>query len=155
VDAGAEDIVVVLMTPWEDETGRPRYTPVGGLKGLFLAAGAAFEWALLASFQADLKLFKRTNKIVRLTLENHRLQAENAALRTQLQGESIPSPMSRVADLEYREIAPPVIVSPQRQIPLLDIIRYDPDNHEKLYHMGYEDARTAWKQAGRVVEGQG
>ena len=30
-----------------------------------------------------------------------------------------------------------------------------PDNHEKLYHMGYEDARTAWKQAGRVVEGQG
>ena len=155
VDAGADDIVVVLMTPWEDETDRPRYTPVGGLKGLFLAAGAAFEWALLASFQADLKLFKRTNKIVRLTLENYRLQAENAALRTQLQGESIPSPMSRVAALEYREIAPPVIVSPQRQIPLLDIIRYDPDNHEKLYHMGYEDARTAWKQAGRVVEGQG
>jgi NTE family protein len=153
VDAGAEEIVVVLMTPWEDEKERPRYTPVGGLQGLFLAAQAAFEWALLASFQADLKLFQRTNRIVRLTIENRRLQAENAALRARLRGQSRPASAIEIDDLEQREIEPPVIVSPQRPIPVADIIRYELDNHEKLYQMGYEDARVAWQRAGRQVEG--
>jgi len=156
IDAGAEDIVVVLMTPWEDEENRPRYTPVGGVKGLLSAAQAAFEWALLASFQADLKLFHRTNQVVRLTIENTRLQAENEALRTQLRGQSQPSlsPQARPTDLQHQEIQPPVIVSPRRPIPLVDVIRYSPDNHEGLYNMGYKDARAAWARAGRHVEGQ-
>ncbi|MGD9100973.1 MAG: patatin-like phospholipase family protein [Anaerolineae bacterium] len=152
VDAGAEDIVVVLMTPWEDEADRPRYTPVGGLKGLLLAAQSAFEWALLASFQADLKLFRRTNKIVQLTIENRRLELENAALRAQLQGQGTPSEVGAV-DLAHREIQSPIIVSPQRPIPVTDIISYDLNNHEKLYVMGYEDAKAAWVRAGRPVEG--
>jgi NTE family protein len=155
VDAGADDIVVVLMTPWEDELERPRYTPVGGLKGLVTAAQAAFEWALLASFQGDLKLFNRTNDIVRLTLQNRMLRRENAALREQLRDGSI----SYGADVEqvdskYREIECPVIVSPQRPIPLIDILRYELDNHIKLYSLGYEDAKAAWERAGRRVEGQ-
>jgi len=158
IDAGGGDIVVVLMTPWEDEEDRPRYTPVGGVKGLLAAAQAAFEWALLASFQADLKLFRRTNEVVRLTIENARLQAENEALKTQLRGQSQPSfspPAGAVnLDLQHQEIAPPVIVSPQRPIPLADIIRYSLDNHEGLYRMGYEDAKAAWARTGRQVEGQ-
>jgi len=156
IDAGAEDIVVVLMTPWEDEENRPRYTPVGGVKGLLEAAQAAFEWALLASFQTDLKLFHRINQVVRLSIENARLRAENEALKAQLHGQSQPSlsPQAGAVDLKHQEIDPPVIVSPQRPIPLVDIIRYNPDNHEWLYQMGYEDAKTAWARAGRPVEGQ-
>jgi hypothetical protein len=84
IDAGAEDIVVVLMTPWEDKQGRPKYTPVNGVRGLLAAAQAAFEWALLASFQADLKLFHRTNEVIQLTVENEHLRAENQALRARL-----------------------------------------------------------------------
>jgi len=153
IDAGAEDIVVVLMTPWEDEENRPRYTPVGGVRGLLSTAQAAFEWALLASFQADLKLFHRTNRVVRLTIENARLQAENEALKAQLSGQ-LPSSEVRGIDLRHQEIEPPVIISPQRPIPLVEIIRYDPDNHERLYRMGYEDAKAAWGRAGRPVEGE-
>jgi len=123
------------------------------VQGLLAAAQAAFEWALLASFQADLKLFHRTNQVVRLTIENARLQAENEALKAQLQGQTSPS-QAEAVDLRHQEIAPPVIVSPQRPIPLVDIIRYNPENHEWLYQMGYEDAKAAWSQAGKSVEGQ-
>jgi hypothetical protein len=58
------------------------------------------------------------------------------------------------ADSKYREIASPVIISPQRPIPLVDILRYELDNHVKLHSLGYEDARAAWARAGRRVEGQ-
>jgi hypothetical protein len=37
----------------------------------------------------------------------------------------------------------------------IDIIRYDLKNHEKLYEMGYQDAKTAWLRTGRRVEGRG
>ena len=152
IDAGAEDIIVVLMTPWENERNRSRYMPVGGVQGLLAAAQAAFEWALLASFQADMKLFHRTNQIVQLTVENARLQEENAALQAQLQRQS-PSSQAEDVDLAFQEIAPPIIVSPRRPIPVADIIRYSLDTHEHLYQMGYEDAQAAWAEAGRVVEG--
>ncbi len=154
IDAGAEDIVVVLMTPWENEENRPRYAPVGGVSGLLETAQAAFEWALLASFQADLKLFHRTNQVVRLTIESARLRMENEALRARLKGQSLTTRQIGLSDLGHQEIAPPVIVSPQRPIPLVEIVRYNLDNHERLYQMGYEDARAAWVQSGRQVEGQ-
>ena len=152
VDAGAEDIVVVLMTPWETERSRPQYTSVGGVRGLLAAAQAAFEWALLASFQTDLKLFNRTNQVVRLSVENAQLRVENRDLKVRLQQQ--PSAQARPVDLLHREVSTPVIISPQRPIPLVDVIRYRPENHEQLYQMGYEDARAAWAHAGRRVEGQ-
>jgi NTE family protein len=155
IDAGAEDIIVVLMTPWEDEKNRPRYTPAGGVQGLLVAAQAAFEWALLASFQTDLKLFHRTNQVVQLAIENARLRAENETLKAQLRGDTRPSYRAKALELDHQQIDSPVIVSPQRPIPLADIIRYNPDNHEKLYQMGYEDAKAAWARAGRQIEGQG
>lgn len=121
-----------------------------------MAAQAAFEWALLASFQADLKLFRRTNQVVRLTIENARLQAENEALKVQLRGQSplSPSSQSGTTRLRHQEVDPPVIVSPRHPIPLAEIIRYNLDNHKWLYQMGYEDARAAWIRVGRPVEGE-
>lgn len=151
IDAGAEDIVVVLMTPWEDEQNRPRYTSAGGVQGLIAAAQTAFEWALLASFQADLKLFRRTNEVVRLRAEVARLQAENAALKAGLTGQTAPSDQTASS---HREITWPVIIAPQEAIPVADIIRYELDTHEKLWQMGYEDARAAWRRTGRKVEGE-
>ena len=153
IDAGASDIVVVLMTPWEDEHHRPRYTSSGGIQGLLSAAQAAFEWALLASFQADLKLFRRTNEVVQLRGELARLQAENVALKAQLAGQSAAS-SSPQAEVRHRDIQWPVIISPAEPIPVADIIRYDPDNHEKLHELGYQDAKAAWRRAGRQVEGE-
>jgi len=153
IDAGAEDIVVVLMTPWEEKGNRPRYSPAGGVKGLLTTAQAAFEWALLASFQTDLKLFHRTNRLVQLTVENARLRAENENLRAQLRGQASLSPSAGEVGLTHKEIHSPIIISPGRPIPLTDIIRYVPENHEGLYQMGYEDAKVAWAGAGRAVEG--
>jgi NTE family protein len=153
IDAGAEDIVVVLMTPWEDEENCPRYTPAGGIQGLLVAAQAAFEWALLASFQADLKLFHRTNQVVGLLIENARLQRENAKLKAQLLGPTASSTPVEEPGVKHQQISPPVIVSPHQPIPVADIIRYTLDTHEQLYQMGYEDARAAWVRAGRRVEG--
>jgi hypothetical protein len=152
----------VLMTPWEDEKNCPRYSPVGGVRGILAAAQAAFDWVLIASFQADLKLFHRTNEVVQLRAEIAALQADIAALRAendslqaQLRGQSPPSPSSQLgaAEPQHREIQPPVIVSPHTPIPVEEIIRYEPKTHEKLYQMGYEDARTAWVRAGRKLEG--
>jgi len=159
VDAGASDIVVVLMTPWEDDKNRPRYFTSGGVQGLLEAAQIAFEWALLASFQADLKLFRRTNEWVQLRAEVARLQAENAALRTQITGQSAaaqvpPAFASPMPASRHRNVGWPVIVSPQAAIPVADIIRYELSTHEKLYELGYQDARSAWRRAGRKVEGE-
>jgi NTE family protein len=155
IDAGAEDIVVVLMTPWDDKRERPKYVPVSGVRGLLAAAQAAFEWALLASFQADLKLFHRTNEVIQLTVENERLRAENQDMRTRLGEATLSASSSEVGapDLEHRAVPSPIVVAPQQAIPLADIIRYEKDNHERLHRMGYEDAKTAWARAGRRVEG--
>ena len=155
VDAGADEIVVVLMTPWEDERGRPRYAPADGVRGLLGVAQAAFEWALLASFQTDLKLFRRTNQVVRLEIDNARLRLENAELRVRLQEPPLASSPERGAHPLRRAVDEPVIISPQRPIPLVDVIRYRLDSHERLHQMGYEDARSAWTRAGREVEGWG
>ncbi|MDX1523285.1 MAG: patatin-like phospholipase family protein, partial [Anaerolineae bacterium] len=129
IDAGATEIVVVLMSPWEDENQQPRYIPVGmqasGLQRLLVAAEAAFEWAIVASFQADLRLFNRTNEIVQLRAESDTVSSSTT----------------------HRVLEPPIIVSPETPIPVLDIIRYEPDTHAKLYEMGYKNARATWKKA--------
>jgi predicted acylesterase/phospholipase RssA len=154
IDAGSGDIVVVLMTPWEDEKNRPRHVSAGGLQGLLATAQAAVEWTLLASFQTDLKLFNRTNEVVRLSIENARLRAENVALKIQVQQAQVGlAPQGEGGALKHQEIQPPVIVSPRQPIPLLDMVRYSLDNHERLYEMGYEDAKAAWERVGRAVEG--
>ena len=150
IDAGANEIIVVLMTPWENEADRPKYVPSGGIKGLLSVAQSAFEWALLASFQADLKLFKRTNEVVRLGIENERLRAENEILRSEL--EQRRSALGEGEPLAHREIQSPIIVSPQEPISLAQILQYEPDNHEELYNMGFADAENAWADAGRHVE---
>lgn len=154
IDAGAEEIVVVLMTPWED--GERVRLP----GGLLEAAGMAFEWALLASFQADLKMFRRMNQLVRLQVENARLRLVNSVLKSRLQGEEadfMDADGDGVPDIlqkALRLLPEPVIVAPERPIPVDQIVRYSLKGHEAVYKLGYEDAKRAWRESGRVVEGE-
>jgi NTE family protein len=157
IDAGAEEIVVVLMTPWDDEDEGENRLP----RNLLEAAGVAFEWALLASFQADLKMFRRINELVRLQLENARLRAANAALLAQLyeknapkledaDGDGIPDILQK----DYQTLPEPIIVAPRRPIPVEQIVSYTFEGHQAVYEMGYNDAKRAWRESGRQVEGE-
>jgi len=156
IDAGAEEIVVVIMTPWESQS-KPTIEPP---RNLLAAASTTLEWALLASFQADLKMFRRVNELVRLQLENARLRATNALLRQQLSGGEtnlVDKNKDGIPDIlqeKYRELLDPIIVAPGEVIPVEQIIRYTREGHEKLYEMGYEDAKRAWHAAGNLVEGE-
>ena len=155
IDAGAEDIVVVIMTPWEDDEEMHVEPP----KNMLTAASTMLEWALLASFQSDLKMFRRINEMVRLQLENARLQAANRLLVSQLRGENldfVDEDGDGVPDIiqnQYHELPEPLIVAPQKAIAVDRIVRYTKEGHEELYQMGYDDAKRAWIAAGKEVEG--
>ena len=156
IDAGAEEIVVVIMTPWEDDEEQE---PIEPPKNMLTAASTMLEWALLASFQSDLKMFRRINEMVRLQLENARLQAANRLLVSQLRGENpdfVDENGDGIPDIlqdEYHVLPEPIIVAPRKAIAVDRIIRYTKDGHEELYKMGYEDAKRAWIAAGKEVEG--
>ncbi len=168
IDAGAEEIVVVIMTPWEDNEQEEADPENGGLLesvkrvpgNLLTAASAALEWALLASFQSDLKMFRRVNELVRLQIENARLRAANALLQQQLRGESLDfadedgDGVPDVLQDKYHQLPEPIIVAPRRSIPVEQIISYTREGHERLYEMGYEDAKRAWAAAGKLVAGE-
>lgn len=158
IDAGAEDIVVVLMTPWGDD----EQAEVDRPKSLLQAASLALDWALLASFRSDLKMFHRVNEYVRLKSQNVRLRAivselqsrigddEAANLYQDLNRDGIPD----IFEDDLRILPDPVIFAPKEPIPADQIISYTPEGHKKMYNMGYEDAKRAWRAAGRVVEGE-
>ncbi len=156
IDAGGEEIVVVIMTPWEQDDEDTSIEPP---KNMITAASTMLEWALLASFQADLKMFRRVNELVRLQIENARLKASNRLLMSQLRGEDpdfVDEDQDGIPDIaqKYRTLPDPIIVAPKRPIPVDRIIRYTKDGHEELYRLGYEDAKRAWRAAGKQVEGE-
>lgn len=155
IDAGATEIVVVIMTPWDGDEEITAVTP----KNLLTAASTMLEWALLASFQSDLKMFRRVNELVRLQIENARLKATNEVLMKQLRGEKVDledADHDNIPDIlqnKYKELPEPIIIAPRKPIPVERIVRYTKEGHQRLYEMGYEDAKRAWKAAGKPVEG--
>ncbi|MEJ2750335.1 MAG: patatin-like phospholipase family protein [Anaerolineae bacterium] len=156
IDAGAKEIVVVIMTPWGADADSAAETP----HNLLAAASTTLEWALLASFQADLKMFRRINDLVRLQIENARLRAENTLLMQQISGSKVAledADGDGVPDIlqnKYKALPDPIIVAPVEVIPVEQIIRYTKEGHERLFEMGYNDARRAWREAGHAVEGE-
>ena len=62
--------------------------------------------------------------------------------------------MLDILEKEFRQLPEPVIVGPKQPIPVERIIRYTLDGHEELYRMGYDDAKRAWREAGKAVEGE-
>ena len=156
IDAGAKEIVVVIMTPWGDQASKEAKTP----RNLLTAASTTLEWALLASFQADLKMFRRVNELVRLQVENARLRAVNELLKKQLDGEKLDladedgDGIPDILQDKYQELPDPIIIAPTEIIPVEQIISYTREGHNRLYKMGYNDARRAWREVGNSVEGE-
>jgi len=156
IDAGAEEIVVVIMTPWDSQEVKTTERP----GNLLTAASVMLEWSLLASFQSDLKMFRRINELVRLQVENARLRATNAWLTSQLKGEQpdfVDEDGDGVPDIlqdKYHELPEPIIVAPNQYIPVERIVQYTQEGHDHLYRLGYNDAKRAWRIAGKLVEGE-
>ena len=157
IDAGAEDIVVVLMTPFGDE----KHHDVERPRSLLQSASLALDWALLASFRADLKMFRRVNEYVRLKAQNNRMRAMIAELQSQLSedvahiyADENKDGIPDIFEDDLRELPEPVIFAPLEPIPADQIIRYNAEGHARMYQMGYDDAKRAWRAAGRTVEGE-
>lgn len=131
IDAGADEIIVVIMTPYEDDRDYLTNLP----EDLLTAVTMMLDWVLLSSFKAEIRSFQATNK--RLRLQRMLRQYEDM-----LEEES-----------EKREIPDPIIVSPNRFMPIYQIINYAKEGHESLFRSGYEDAMRAWENSGRAVEG--
>lgn len=155
IHAGGEDIVVVLMTPFNDEAAVE--TP----DNLVQAAGVSLDWALLASFRSDLKMFRWVNKWLKMKIENDRLRyvidqmaknvdrADAEANYEDLNNDGIPDFLEKEA---FRILPDPVVVSPREMISAAQIVSYTLDGHAKMYRMGYEDAKRAWIASGRSTE---
>jgi hypothetical protein len=145
----------VLMTPWEIGEQTAADPP----RNLISSASMMLEWALLASFQADLKLFRRINDLIRLEVDNARLRAINRLLVQKLEGEDVSfvdADGDGIPDIlqdKYHALHDPIIVAPRQPIPVEQIVRYNRQGHEELYEMGYQDAQRAWAEVGREVEG--
>lgn len=163
IDAGAEEIVVVIMTPWDDDEGHERShtVPVRSVltpHNLLTAASTMMEWALLASFQADLKMLRRVKELVSLQLENARLRAANVDLQKQLHGEHVVmtdgdegGTPDHLQKSKYHKLTHPIVIAPLKPISVEQILSYTLEGHQELYELGYNDAKRAWKAAGRIV----
>lgn len=137
--AGATEIIVVLLSPWEEDdeayTRDTENTPK-----LWTLPGLALDWALLASFRSDLKLWDAVNDFVaafELLSEDQRQQ-----LARKLWGdeplEERARKLARVAS--WRVIDRPQIIAPRRLMPVEQIITYNLETHERMFEMGRSDA---------------
>ncbi len=156
IDAGAEEIVVVLMTPWGDDSESVKMP-----ESLLEAAGLALDWALLGSFRSDLKMFYQVNALVRMQAENLRLRSMVAELYSRMGDERVvkqyedldQNGIPDIFEKQLRDLPDPLIVAPKKPIPALQIISYTAVGHEEMHRLGYSAARDAWRAAGRKVEG--
>ena len=132
IDAGATEIIVVVMTPIDGNSNAFAQLPAN----LLSTIGMMLDWVLLSSFQAEMRAFRFVNKWIRLQDEMDQMRGED----TDRSGKIF--------------VDNPVIVYPETFLPVNQIISYTDEGHEKLFRMGYDDAKRAWKQSNRLVEGE-
>ncbi|MCP5097150.1 MAG: patatin-like phospholipase family protein [Chloroflexi bacterium] len=133
IDAGATEIIVVVMTPIDGSSKAFAQLPAN----LLSTIGMMLDWVLLSSFQAEMRAFRFVNKWIKLQDEIDQLQGGNSERSGKIHVDN------------------PLIVYPETFLPVNQIISYTDEGHEKLFKMGYDDAKRAWKQSNRVVEGEG
>jgi NTE family protein len=137
--AGASEIIVVLLSPWEDDDEAYSFSGQGSPK-LWTLPGLALDWALLASFRSDLKLCNAVNDFVAAFELLDDDQRQQLALR--LWGDETPRERARRLDkvASWRSIDPPQIIAPRRMMPVERIITYNLETHEELFEAGRSDA---------------
>ena len=137
--AGATEIIVVLLSPWDEEGGVDQQWEKAPPKLLELP-GLALDWALLASFRSDLKLCNTVNNFVAAfeLLDEGQRQALAAKLWSELDETEQNERLQKLDRL--RRLDPPKIVAPKKLLPIEQIISYDPDIHERMFDQGRSDA---------------
>jgi NTE family protein len=136
--AGATEIVVVLLAPWEEKTsvlaeGRTSFR-------LWTLPGLALDWMLLASFRADLKLCSALNTFAatyEFLDESQRRQLVKQVWDTATEEEQ-DALLERLAS--YRFVQPPRIIAPRQLMRVEQIVIYNPETHRELFKQGYADA---------------
>ena len=131
ISAGADEIIVVIMTPHNEDPNRIQDLPNDIMSSLTMM----LDWVLLSSFKAELRSFRSINK--QLELQKRLNTYEDAPDQS-----------------EKREVEDPVIISPSTFLPILQIVKYAEEWHEQLFRLGYNDAKEAWRSSGRIVEGE-
>ncbi len=153
IATGAEEIFVVIMTPIQQD-GHENSVPTlpSSLpNNLYEAASMTLEWALLASFQADMKMFNLINSLAQIRDELDKIQADYPDIVDQYMQDMNDFVGANVKQ-DYKKLKNPTIICPKDFIPVAQIVSYTEEWHEKLYQMGYDDMKRAWKNDGRVVE---
>lgn len=136
--AGATEIVVVLLSPWEERLGMLAEAHES-LK-LWTLPGLALDWALLASFRADLKLCESLNLFAAAYALLDETQQRQLAqkLWSTATAEEQDTLLERLAS--YRFVQPPRIIAPRQLMPVEQIVTYEADAHRELFKQGYADA---------------
>ncbi|WP_420642262.1 patatin-like phospholipase family protein [Candidatus Leptofilum sp.] len=153
IATGAEEIIVVIMTPIKqtgDDSSLPTL-PTNLPTNLYEAASMTLEWALLASFQADMKMFSLINSLAEIRDELDKIQADYPDVVDQYM-QDMNNFVGANVKHDYKKLKYPTIVCPKDFIPVEQIVSYTQKWHEKLYKMGYDDARAAWEREGYPVE---
>jgi NTE family protein len=144
--AGATEIIVVLLAPWQED--RDAYRDADGEpRALWALPGLALDWMLLSAFRSDLKLFGMANQFVAA----YELLDEDA--RWQLARRLWPNDETKekIAQLsEWRYADDPWIVAPKRSLPVEQIISYKPKAHLELFEMGRADAARSLRKLSNV-----
>lgn len=153
IATGAEEIFVVIMTPIKqsgDESNVPTL-PNSMPTNLYDAASMTLEWALLSSFQADMKMFSLINSLAEIRDELDKIQADYPDIVDQYM-QDMNSFVGANVKKDYKKLRKPTIICPEDFIPVEQIVSYTKEWHEKLYLLGYEDAKRIWRDEGRTVE---
>lgn len=117
--AEAMETIIVMMTPWwETDEKPPPHTELPHDFGEALTW--MLDWALLASFRADLKMLRSYNRIAALEVEAGRPQTRRAVQ--------------------------PIIVAPEQFLPVARIIDYDEPSSRELIRMGYQAMALAYNR---------
>jgi NTE family protein len=140
--AGATEIIVVLLAPWQEEREAYR-DEKGEPRALWALPGLALDWMLLSAFRSDLKLFGMANQFVAAyeLLDDH---ARRELVRRLWPDEDEDAKLDMLSS--YRYASHPWIVAPPKSLPVEQIIRYRPDDHRELFEMGRRDAIRSLRQ---------
>ena len=128
---GAVDIVVVMMTPWDADPDDLDQQLEEMPKDLAQALWLTLDWALLASYRASFKLLRLYNHIAEVAqkLDSAATRTGDASLRWE-------------GRMPHR-VAEPLVIAPEKLMPLEWIVDYEASNHQRLFDLGYADAIRA------------